>query len=57
MIPEANLRISLAERSLRGKQIIAQQSAISYAQALKQVQRLKEMSKVNQSLKKSKPDS
>jgi len=57
MIPEANLKISLKELSLRGQKIIAQQSEISYAQALAQVQRLKEISKVKQSLKKSRPDS
>jgi hypothetical protein len=56
MIPETNLKISLEELSLRGQKIIAQQSEISYAQALAQVQRLKEISKVKQSLKKSRPD-
>jgi len=54
MIPEANLKISLTELSLRGQQIIAQQPEISYAQALAQVQRLKETSKVSQQSKKSK---
>lgn len=57
MIPEANLKISLTELSLRGQQIIAQQPEISYAQALAQVQRLKETSKVKQSQKKSRPNS
>ncbi|SEL69707.1 hypothetical protein SAMN04488505_102882 [Chitinophaga rupis] len=55
MIPEANLRISLTELSLRGERVIAQQSEISYAEALAQVQRLKEISKVKQSQKKSRP--
>lgn len=55
MIPEANLKISLKELSLRGQRIIAQQSEISYAEALAQVQRLKEISKVTQSSKKSRP--
>ena len=44
MIPEKNLKISLEELSLKGKQIIAQQSEISYAQALAQVQQLKKIS-------------
>ena len=41
----------MTELSLRGQQIIAQQPEISYAQALAQVQRLKEISKINQSKK------
>ena len=53
MIPEANLRISFTELSLRGQRIIAQQSEISYVDALAQVQRLKKISKVKQSQKKS----
>jgi hypothetical protein len=57
MIPEANLKISFEELSLRGQKIIAQQPEISYAQALAQVQRLKEMSKVKQLLKKSRSES
>ncbi|SFD60526.1 hypothetical protein SAMN05518672_102584 [Chitinophaga sp. CF118] len=57
MIPEANLKISLTELSLRGQQIIAQQPGISYAQALAQVQRLKEISKVKQSQKNSRSNS
>lgn len=57
MIPEANLKISLKELSLRGEKIIAQQSEISYAEALAQVQRLKKISKVNQSSKKSRSNS
>jgi len=48
-----NLQMSLEERSLRGKKIIAQQPEISYAQALAQVQWLKEVSKVEQLKKKS----
>jgi hypothetical protein len=38
---------------IEGIRIIAQQSATSYVQALAQVQRLKETSKVNSSLKKN----
>jgi hypothetical protein len=53
MIPETNLRISLMELSLRGQRIIAQQSEISYADALAQVQRLKKISKVKQSQKRA----
>ena len=53
MIPELKLKISLKELSLKGQQIIAQQSEISYAQAILQVQRLKQTSKVKHSLKKS----
>jgi hypothetical protein len=45
MIPEANLKISLTELSLRGQQIIAQQPELSCAQTLSQVQRLKEILK------------
>ncbi|WP_423736095.1 hypothetical protein [Chitinophaga caseinilytica] len=56
MIPEANLKISLEERSLRGKRIIAKQPEISYAEALEQVKRLKEFFKVAQSNKKSRPE-
>ena len=44
MIPEKFLKISFTERSLRGKKIILQQSEITYAQALQQVQRVKEIS-------------
>ena len=57
MIPEKNLKISLEELSLKGQRIIARQSEISYVQALEQVQRLKKISKVNQELKKSRPNS
>ncbi len=56
MIPDKYLKISFEELALRGKKIIAQMPETSYAQALEQVQRLKEMSKVNQSSKKSRPD-
>jgi len=52
MIPGIKLKISLQELSLRGRQIIAQQSGISYVQALQQVQRLRRNSKVTQSSKK-----
>jgi hypothetical protein len=57
MIPEENLKISFEELALRGQQILAQQPEISYAEALAQVQRLKEISKVNQSSKKNRPHS
>ncbi len=53
MKQNGNLKISFEEASLRGFRIIAQQSATSYVQALAQVQRLKESSKVNPSLKKN----
>lgn len=48
-----NYRISLEELSLKGRKIIAQQSEISYAKALAQIQLLKANSKVEQPLKKS----
>jgi uncharacterized Zn finger protein len=57
MIPEKDLNISLKELSSRGKKIIAQQSEISYAEALEQVQRLRKTSKVNPEQKKSRPNS
>ncbi len=53
MIPDKELKISLKELSLKGARIIALQSEIHYAEALKQVQRLKRTSKVKQSLKKN----
>jgi uncharacterized protein YfeS len=53
MIPDAKLKISLQELSLKGAQILAQQSEIHYAAALQQVAWLKQISKVTQSLKKS----
>ncbi len=53
MIRKENLKISFGEASLRGSLIIAQQSATTYAQALAQVLRLKEISKVTSSSKKS----
>ena len=56
MIPEKYLKISFEELALRGKKIIAQMPEVSHAQALEQVRRLKEISKVNQSSKKGKPD-
>jgi hypothetical protein len=45
-------RISLEELSLKGREIIAQQSETSYAKALAQIQLLKANSKVGQSSKK-----
>jgi hypothetical protein len=56
MIPDKDLKISFEELALRGKKIIAQIPEISHAQALEQVQRLKEISKVNQSSKKDRPN-
>ncbi len=53
MIPDAKLKISLQELSLKGAQILAQQSEIHYAAALQQVEWVKQISKVAQSLKKS----
>ena len=55
MTQKTRSRISLAERTLPGRQIIAQQSEISYAEALARVQRLKKTSTVTSSLKKSRP--
>ena len=46
MIRKENLKISFVEASLMGLRIIAQQPVTSYAQALAQVQRLKETSKL-----------
>jgi len=48
-----NFKISLAELSLKSKKIIAQQSEISFARALAQIQLLKENSKVGQLSKKN----
>lgn len=47
MEKENKLHISFAELSLRGSKILSQQSAISYAQAIQQVERLKKTSKVS----------
>ena len=49
-----NFKISLEENSTKGKAMLAQQSATSFAKALAQVQLLKANSKVGQSSKKSK---
>ena len=57
MIPDEKLKILLQEMSLRGKAILAKQSAISYADALQQVLLLKRISKVGQSSKKSRQNS
>jgi hypothetical protein len=57
MIPEPALKISLEELALRGSRIIANQPPVSYEYALRQVQWLKENSKVKQSSKKSKLNS
>ncbi|SEP44731.1 hypothetical protein SAMN05660816_06244 [Niastella yeongjuensis] len=48
-----NFKISLEEMSLKGKKIIAQQSEISFAKALAQIQLLKKNSKVAQLSKKN----
>jgi hypothetical protein len=53
MKQKENLRISFEEASSKGAQIIAQQSATSYVQALAQVQQLRENSKVSSSSKKN----
>lgn len=55
MLPAKNLKISLEELSLKGQQIHAQRSEITYEQAVAQVQWLKQTSKVSQSSKKSRP--
>lgn len=52
MIQDKKLRMSFSEMSLRKKQILAEQSATSYQEALEQVQRLKKNSKVQQPSKK-----
>ena len=57
MIPEVYLKISFTELSLRGEKILAQQSEITYAEALAQVQRLKKISKVKPSQKKNRLNS
>jgi hypothetical protein len=48
-----NFKISLEENSRKGKSMLAQQSGISYAKALEQVELLRANSKVGQSSKKS----
>jgi hypothetical protein len=48
-----NWKISFMELSFRNSRILAQQSEISFAQAIQQVQRLKGTSKVNDTSKKS----
>jgi hypothetical protein len=53
MIPKDKLQLSFQELSLKGAQIIAQQSEITFAKALQQIQWLKQTSKVMQSSKKS----
>lgn len=56
MIPKENLEMSFEELALKGKEILTQQPEISYEQALAQVQRLKDMSVVNQSEKRNRPE-
>jgi len=53
MIPDVKLKISLQERSLRGKAILAKYSPIFYAADLQEVERLKKDSKVEHSSKKN----
>ena len=53
MKQEENYKISLAELSLKGKQIIAQQQETTYAKALSQIEMLKQTSTISQKLKKS----
>ena len=48
-----NYKISLEQHKLIGKQIIARQPIISFAEALKQTQRLKKISTVKPQSKKS----
>lgn len=52
-----NFKISFKELSSWNRKILAQQSAITFAQAFQQVQRLKEPSKVNNSSKNSRSNS
>jgi parvulin-like peptidyl-prolyl isomerase len=53
MTRKENYKISLEEHKLIGKQIIARQHVISFAEALEQIRRLKKISSVNQQSKKS----
>jgi uncharacterized protein YfeS len=53
MKQEENYKISFAENSRRGRQIIAQQPVITYEQALAQIQMLKQASIIDHKLKKS----
>jgi hypothetical protein len=53
MTPAQNWKISFAELSLRARKVLELQSGISYEDALKQVQRLKQTSKVSNAAKKS----
>jgi uncharacterized protein YfeS len=53
MKQEENYKISFAENSRRGKQIISQQPVITYEQALAQIQMLKQASIIDHKLKKS----
>ncbi|MCU0405300.1 MAG: hypothetical protein MUE99_12215 [Chitinophagaceae bacterium] len=52
-----NWKVSFREMSLKNRQILAQQSEISFVHAIQQIQRLKKTSKVNNSLKKSRVSS
>lgn len=49
----SKIKISLQEMSLKGAQILAQRSEITFAQAFQQAQRLKKTSKVNSLSKKN----
>ncbi len=47
MKSDRNLKLSFSERASLGQKIISQQPEITYQNALLQIQRLKETSKVN----------
>jgi len=57
MKSEKIYEVSFKEMALRGSRILAQQSEISLEKALKQVQLLKETSKVKDSSKKGRSNS
>lgn len=52
MKPEKDFNISFEENARRGLEIIAKQPPVTYEQALEQVNRLRENSKVKESDKK-----
>ncbi len=57
MIQKENYKILLEEHKLIGKQIIARQPIITFAEALEQTRRLKKIPTVKQQSKKSRVNS
>lgn len=55
MIPERKLKISFHEMAEKGARILAKRPKTTFEEAYKQVQRLKQASKVNSASKKSRP--